>query len=75
MQESQVQPLGREDPLEEGMVTHSSILPWRIPSFAAALEWSGLVVAKHRIPQPQLYGCLGLDTILCGGLPCTLESI
>ena len=30
-QETQVQPLGREDPLEEGMVTHSSILAWRIP--------------------------------------------
>ena len=23
--------LGREDPLEEGMTTHSSILAWRIP--------------------------------------------
>ena len=27
----QVWSLGREDPLEEGMVTHSSILAWRIP--------------------------------------------
>ena len=26
-----VQPLGRADPLEEGMATHSSILAWRIP--------------------------------------------
>ena len=26
-----VQSLGPEDPLEEGMVTHSSILAWRIP--------------------------------------------
>ena len=26
-----VQSLGREDPLEEGMATHSSILAWRIP--------------------------------------------
>ena len=26
-----VQPLGQEDPLEEGMVTHSSILTWRMP--------------------------------------------
>ena len=26
-----VQPPGREDPLEEGMATHSSILAWRIP--------------------------------------------
>ena len=26
-----VPPLGGEDPLEEGMATHSSILAWRIP--------------------------------------------
>ena len=25
------QPLGQEDPLEEGMATHSDILAWRIP--------------------------------------------
>ena len=31
MQETWVQSLGREDPLEKGMVTHSSILAWKIP--------------------------------------------
>ena len=31
VQETRVQSLDREDPLEEGMVTHSSILAWRIP--------------------------------------------
>ena len=31
-QEPGVWSLGREDPLEEGMVTHSSILAWRIMS-------------------------------------------
>ena len=31
MQETQVQSLGREDPLENGMATHSSILNWEIP--------------------------------------------
>ena len=31
MQEMQVQPLGREDPLEEKMATHSSIVAWEIP--------------------------------------------
>ena len=31
MQETQVHSLGREDPLEKGMATHSSILAWRIP--------------------------------------------
>ena len=30
-QETQVQSLGREDPLEKEMTTHSSILAWRIP--------------------------------------------
>ena len=30
-QEMQVRSLGRADPLEEGMATHSSILAWRIP--------------------------------------------
>ena len=32
--ETQVQSLGREDPLEKGMATHSSILAWRIPWWA-----------------------------------------
>ena len=27
----QRQPLGWEDPLEEGLATHSSILAWRVP--------------------------------------------
>ena len=31
MQETQVQSLGQEDPLEKGMATQSSILVWRIP--------------------------------------------
>ena len=31
MQETCVQSLGGEDPLEEGMAIHSSILAWRIP--------------------------------------------
>ena len=31
MQETQVQSLGQEDPLEEEMATHSSVLAWRFP--------------------------------------------
>ena len=31
MQETQVQSLSREDPLEKRMTTHSSIIAWRIP--------------------------------------------
>ena len=31
VQETWVRSLGWEDPLEEGMATHSSVLAWRIP--------------------------------------------
>ena len=31
VQETQVQPLGQEDPLEKEMAIHSNILAWRIP--------------------------------------------
>ena len=31
MLETQVQPLGQENPLEVGTATHSSLLAWRIP--------------------------------------------
>ena len=31
VQEMWVQSLGQEDPLEEGVATHSSLLAWRIP--------------------------------------------
>ena len=31
MRETQVQSLGREDPLEKEMATHSSTLAWKIP--------------------------------------------
>ena len=48
MQETWVQSLGQEDPLEKGMATHSSILAWRIPwtkepsglQFIAAKSWT-----------------------------------
>ena len=38
VQETQVRSLGREDPLEEGMATHSSILAWRIPWIEESLR-------------------------------------
>jgi len=46
MQETWVQSLGWEDPLEKGMATHSSILAWRIPTGRGA--WGATVhgVAK-----------------------------
>ena len=36
--ETWVQSLGWEDPLEEGMATHSSILAWRIPTDRGAWQ-------------------------------------
>ena len=36
MQETWVQSLGWEDPLEEGMANHSNILAWRIPMYRGA---------------------------------------
>ena len=40
-QETQVQSLGWEDSLEEGMATHSSILAWEIPRKEGA--WQAIV--------------------------------
>ena len=41
------QSLGWEEPLEEGMATHSSILAWRIPSTEEPGESIGLHKVKH----------------------------
>ena len=41
MWETWVQLLGWEDPLEEGMATHSSILAWRIPMDRGEAPWTG----------------------------------
>ena len=41
VREALVPPLGWEDPLEEGMATHSSILAWRIPTDRRAWRFMG----------------------------------
>ena len=47
MQETWVQSLGEEDPLEKGMATHSSVLAWRIPGM---VEPGGLLsMGSHRV--------------------------
>ena len=46
MRETQVQSLGWEDVLEEGMATHSSILAWRIPMDRGAWQATVHGVAK-----------------------------
>ena len=46
MQETWVQSLGWEDPLEEGTATHSSILAWRIPMGRGAWQAAVLEVTE-----------------------------
>ena len=49
MQETRVRSLGREDPLEEGLATHSSTLAWRIPwtEEPGGLQSIGLQRVEH----------------------------
>ena len=49
VQESRVPTLGPEDPLEEGVATHSSILAWRIPwtEEPGGLQTIGSQRARH----------------------------
>ena len=47
MQETWIQPLGEEDPLEKAMASHSSTLAWKIPGM---VEPGGLPsVGSHRV--------------------------
>ena len=64
MKEMRVQSLGREDPLEEGMATHSSILAWKIPwieepvrlqSMASQRAKHDLAIKQH---QPKYSVCV-----------------
>ena len=48
MQETLVRFLGQEDPLEEGMATHSSVLAWRIPMDKGAQQATVHVVTKSQ---------------------------
>ena len=48
MWETWVQSLGWEDPLEEGMATHSGLLAWRIPMDRGAWRAAVHRVAKSR---------------------------
>ena len=54
MQETRVQSLGWEDPLEKGMAIHSSILAWRMPW----TEKPGSSVCAWRIPWAEKPGRL-----------------
>ena len=49
MQETQVQSLGQEDPMEKEMATHSSILAWKIPwtEEPGELQSMGFHIVRH----------------------------
>ena len=49
MGETQVQPLGREDLLEKGLATHSSILAWRIPWTEETVDPHGVTMSWTRL--------------------------
>ena len=48
MQETRVQSLGLEDPLEKGMAAHSNILAWEIPWTEEAGRLQSMGVTKSR---------------------------
>ena len=48
MQETWIQSLGWEDPLEKGKATHSSILAWRIPMGRDAWQATVHGISKSR---------------------------
>ena len=54
MQQTWVRPLGREDPLEEAMVTQSSLLAWRIPMDRGAWWATVYRTAKSQTRLKQL---------------------
>ena len=58
MQETWVRSLGCDDPLEEGMATHSSILAWRIPRDRGA--WWAMV---HGVVESDTTEQLSLITL------------
>ena len=72
MQKMWVQSLGQEDPLEEGMATHSSILAWRIPwtEVPGGLQSMG----AHRVGHSRLTLESGLVSRGSKGLCSPLES-
>ena len=55
MQETLIQCLGQDDPLEEGMATHSSLLAWRIPwtEEPGGLQSMGLQRVGHDLATEQ----------------------
>ena len=72
MQETQVPSLGREDPLEKGMATHSGILAWRMP-------WTEEPMGSQRVDMtewPTLslsHRCVCAEYVSCSVMPDSLQ--
>ena len=66
MEETQVQSLGREKPLKESMVTHSSILAWETPwtEEPSRLQFMGLQRVGHEWAWTHAYVFL-ITEVLC----------
>ena len=68
MQETRVQPLGQEDPLEKGMAPYSSILDWEIPRTEEPegySPWSYKSIGKDlATSQQQIYVCTKIYVFL-----------
>ena len=60
MQETLVRSLGQEDPLEESMATHASILVWRIPWTEEPGRLQSAAAAAAAAAAKSLQSCLTL---------------
>ena len=67
MQETQVRSLGQEDPLEEELATHSSIVAWRIPWTAARHAPLSITNSRSLLKlMPTEWAMPSNHLILCG---------
>ena len=73
VQETRVQALGWEDPLEEETATHSSILAWRIPwtEEPGGLQSTGLQ-SRTRLKRLSMHTYTSMCVFVCKCVPCTL---
>ena len=60
IQETWIQSLGQEDPLEEKMATHSSILAWRIPWTEEPGRLQSIWSQRVANERPGKHACVGL---------------
>ena len=63
MRDTWVQSLGREDPLVEGMATHSSILAWRIP-WTEEMTVQGVTKSQTQLKCLSMHTCIFVYRIL-----------